>query len=307
MKWLDRVEGGLDAHALQMYEFLGRLFGNAVLAGTLVYALSFPRLIWKFLVREACSIEEFFMDCSDSARGALDDEQFLLNDEQFFSSIPNVRHYYQTSASGTLATPTMGLLNAADAESGVASEVVSNISRAASVMSFGEGATEDGSVDYYLEGVELQYGDPNRAQRAAARRSAAVEALLHQYDRALDRMRAGFEAVVPSVAIEQMRWDDVRQRVCGSDAATVADILANSDLTGLDDVMQQRFTEALRIMTPAARSNFLVFATGQRRLPVPEKIRLSCGDDPNELPTAHTCSPISVMIQPYTTHVHQFP
>jgi hypothetical protein len=34
-------------------------------------------------------------------------------------------------------------------------------------------------------------------------------------------------------------------------------------------------------------------------LPLPERITVTSGDDPSRYPTAHTCAPISLVIQPY--------
>ncbi len=126
-------------------------------------------------------------------------------------------------------------------------------------------------------------------------------ALLHQYDKALEAIRKGFEAVVPLAAVEQMRWEDLRQRVSGSDAATLNDILSAMDVSHLSDSVRDMLTEAIRRMPATTRSKFLLFCTGQRRLPVPEKVQVDCGTEPQEIPTAHTCSPIRLRIQPYAS------
>ncbi|CUG89776.1 Hypothetical protein, putative [Bodo saltans] len=285
MKWLATLTTEQEALAMQLYEWLGKLFGNAVLAGTLVYALNFPRLIWKFLAREEATMEDFYADCSDSDRGAINDDDFLLSDEDFYR-LPGVRQHHMAAHDQAAATASLMHDDEDDEHDGelVSSDADLVDTPTSPVPGGGEGSGMSEVV---------------RQRIASARRLAASQGLLHQYDKVLEKIRSGFESVVPAAAVEQMRWDDVRQRVSGSDGVTAADILANMDMTSLSASMQAQLTQVVNALAPPARSALLLFATGQRRLPVPEKIRVTCGDDPNELPTAHTCSPISMMLQPY--------
>ena len=245
-----------------MYEWIGKLIGNATLTKTLVLAFSFPRLVWKFLVGESATIEDYFIDCSDSARGSLAMDEFLNDDEAFFS-IPGVR------------------LQGAAATTGIAARTGSPLDE------------EDQNASGMTSGDEV-----GLAAQAQARRQIAIKALLHQYDRGLEAMKKGFDAVVPAAGIAQMRWDDLQQRVTGIAQLTADNLLSALDLSAVPQPHRDFLCEIVADMSMWTRSKFLLFCTGQRHLPAPELVKVRVGDQPNSLPTAHTCSPITLHLPP---------
>jgi hypothetical protein len=82
---------------------------------------------------------------------------------------------------------------------------------------------------------------------------------------------------------------------------TVSDFLAQTDLAMLKPNVRDMFVSAVTEMTDETRATLLLFSSGQPRLPLPEKIKVTCGDNPEAIPTAHTCSPITLTIQPYAS------
>ena len=217
-------------NALLQYCFLGRLLGNVTLTGTVVVAVSFPRLIWKLMLEEDVSIEDYYFDVDDTIRLSIESDEFLMS---------------------------------------------------------------EGFAD--LPGVESDNPHPS----AAERRAQAIHGLLHQFDKQIEAVRSGFCEIVPQSATSEMTWSDLQRRVCGKQTVTAADFLDAADLTGLPENVRTVFVEAIKQMSDSMRSRFLLFCSGQQRLPIPEKIQIHCGDDCNANPTAHTCSPISLRINPY--------
>jgi hypothetical protein len=235
---------------LAMFQWLGKVLGNAVLTGSFVLSVNFPRLLWKFLLEEDINIEHYFADCNDSARGSLSSEEFLLS-EDFFESLPDIRNWCTAEA---LKSP----------------------------------------QDYSEDPSKL-------SEIAAARRDAAERCLVHQYDTQLLAIRKGFRGIVPAQALTEMTWKDLQRRVCGNPSVTVSDFLAQTDLAMLKPNIRDMFVTAVTEMTDETRATLLLFSSGQPRLPLPEKIKVTCGDNPEAIPTAHTCSPITLTIQPYAS------
>ena len=241
---------------LSMFRWLGQMIGNTVLSGATVFAVSFPRLMWKFLVNDHITIEDYFADCSDTAQGALQLDDFLMSDE-FFCAFPNMESL--SSAVPMIAATSHDELSSAPQTPTTA----------------------------------------DRAEVLRVRRESAEQALIHQYDEPLSAIRSGFNNVVPSAAVSEMRWNDLQRRVCGIEALSSDDIIQAMDLTALTPVVKTMLKEAIASMSAETRSRLLLFCTGQCRLPLPEKIKVHCGDNSAKCPSAHTCSPISLQIQEY--------
>jgi len=136
---------------------------------------------------------------------------------------------------------------------------------------------------------------------AAARRAAAEKALVHQYDLQLEAMRKGFLSVVPQDALREMTWIDLQRRVCGTQNFTADDFIEWLDMTLVEAETAAILLKTIRDMSGEQRSRLLLFCSGQTRFPLPEKIKVVVGDDRGKYPTAHTCSPITLTVQPYQT------
>lgn len=227
---------------LRMFTWLGSVMGNAVVTGAFVLAIDLPRLVWKRLVKEDVTIEEYYFDIDNTVRGSLEMDEFLLDDEYFAELV---------AATGA-AAPSLP-------------------------------------------------SDRSPSEVAAQRRQFACAALLHQFDTQIAAIAKGLADVVPESVLVEMRWADLQRRVCGVSTVSFEDMLSVLDLSAIAEPVRRTFEEALQIMSSAARSKLLLFCTGQPRLPVPERVKVICGDDPHLFPTAHTCSPITVTIQAYSS------
>ena len=224
---------------LAMFQWLGKLVGNLVCTGSAVLAVTFPRLVWKLLVGEEISFDQYLHDCNDSVRGAVGSDDFLLDDELLFETIPGVRKFLPTTEATALP------------------------------------------------------------ERVKARKHAAQQALIHSFDVQLHAMRDGFCSVVPREAVTEMTWADLQRRVCGASTFTADELLHWFDTALLDPPIVEMLVNVLRSMSSEQRNKLLLFCSGQTRLPLPEKVKVTCGDEPDKYPTAHTCSPITLTMQPY--------
>ncbi|RNF27171.1 uncharacterized protein Tco025E_00608 [Trypanosoma conorhini] len=254
---------------VDVFTWLGKLIGNATMSGYLMFSLTFPRLTWKFLTFDKPTIEDYHADIDDTVRGALNDDEFLLNDD-FFYSIPGIAWCDEGVAD------TMGMVRSA--------RVCPALTPARSAVDL----------------TTIAPADENEEDATAAqRRREAVRALLHQYDELLLAMLSGITFVIPAPSLQLIRWDDLQQRVCGNACATAEDVISSLNLSLLSEDLRRMLKEVVCGWTPQRRSQFLLFCSGQRRIPLPEKVQVACGDDPNAVPTAHTCSPISLLLHPY--------
>ncbi|CBH13973.1 hypothetical protein, conserved [Trypanosoma brucei gambiense DAL972] len=256
---------------LQFFTWFGKLIGNITLSGYVMLSITLPRLVWMFLTFDEATVKDYYADIDDSVRGALEDDDFLLNDE-FYYSIPVIEWGLVCAASDTV-----GALR----------------SKRSLAPAFPKGCFSEGAVvtsQGLCKSIEVE-----------RRRTEVGRALVHQYDELLSAMRLGVTSVVPSHSLQLIRWDDLQQRVCGSPCATAEDVMSSLDVSLLTKAVCDMLVEVVRGMSNRQRAMFLLFCSGQRRVPLPEKVQVSCGDDPAAVPTAHTCSPISLLLQPYSS------
>ena len=143
--------------------------------------------------------------------------------------------------------------------------------------------------------------DQLRGAEVRVRRRAAELSLIHRFDVQFEAIRAGFESVAPRSITVELTWSDLERRVCGVPAASVSarDSLQWFDTTDVEPALCSMFEQALLELTAQQRAHLLVFCTGQRCLPLPERIRVAPGFDRDRFPSAHTCSPISLVLHPY--------
>ena len=304
----DGAEGGL---LRRMFEWLGKLIGNMVLCGTLKVSFDFPRLLWKTLTfqEDTITLADYAYDIDDNITAALEDDEFVLSDE-FFAALPE-----HVRANPAFLKNLQGGNDVHGGEGGGG-------------IGVGGGGGGIGTAGYHaampstrplrpyvcmtpamsmqdmshlaLEELE-EYAADAEAAEVGRRRALAQEALLHQYDPAFLAMRAGLTAVVPASSLRSVRWEDLRARVCGNGAASTEHVLAELDMSSLPPPMRAMLTQVLSNFTESQLSRFLLFCTGQSRIPLPEKVLVNCGDEAGRLPTAHTCSPISLLLQPCST------
>ncbi|KEG12691.1 hypothetical protein DQ04_01501000 [Trypanosoma grayi] len=257
---------------LDFYTWLGKLLGNATISGYLMFSLTFPRLMWKFLTLDEPTIEDYHADIDDTVRGALNDDEFLLNDE-FYHAIPGIRPQEDDDAAEV-----MSMMHS------------TRIFPALTPQRSSADINSLTNAEEFDEGMEVE-----------RRRKEAERALTHQYDELLLAVRTGITSVIPINSLQLIRWDDLQQRVCGSLGTTAEDVISSLNFALVSEELRQMLTEVVHGWTQKQRSQFLLFCSGQRRIPLPEKVQVSCGDDPNAIPTAHTCSPISLLLQPYAS------
>lgn len=148
-------------------------------------------------------------------------------------------------------------------------------------------------------GLGGDHTDDNTLASLANYKARVEFALLHQYDSALLSLQKGLTSVVPVSSLEAISWDDLQKRICGTTSLCSEEIFAFMDCSSLPPEILENLEQALDGMTDNERRNFLMFCSGQNCLPLPKKISVTCGDDPTRMPTAHTCFPLSLQLQPY--------
>jgi hypothetical protein len=297
----DGAEGGL---LRRMYEWLGKLMGNMVLCGTLKVPFDFPRMLWKTLTfqEDTITLADYAYDIDDNITAALEDDEFVLSDE-FFAALPeHVRAspaFLKSLQSGVSSSS--GDTHMDNGEGGVAAvghHVAMPSTRPLRPYVCMTPAMSMQDMSHLaLEELE-EYAANAEAAEVSRRRALAQEALLHQYDPAFLAIRAGMTSVVPASSLRSVQWEDLRARVCGNGAASTEHVLAELDMSPLPPSMRAMLTQVLNSFTESQLSRFLLFCTGQSRIPLPEKVLVNCGDEAGRLPTAHTCSPISLLLQP---------
>ncbi|KAG5476538.1 hypothetical protein LSCM1_04252 [Leishmania martiniquensis] len=275
----------------RMFEWLGKIMGNMVLCGTLKASFDFPQMLWKTLTfqEDTITLADYAHDIDDNIIAALDDEEFVLSDD-FFGSLPE-----HVRASPAFLRSLQG--SGAGATDSAAAPLTARPLRPYACMTPQMSMHEMSHL--VLEELEEMAASVEAAE-VNRRRSLAQEALLHQYDPAFLAIRAGLTSVVPAASLRTVRWEDLRARVCGTGAASSEHVIAELDMSPLSPSMRAMLTEVLNGFTELQLARFLVFCSGQSRVPLPEKVLVECGDEPGRLPTAHTCSPISLLLQPCT-------
>nr|CCC92641.1 unnamed protein product [Trypanosoma congolense IL3000] len=257
---------------IQFFTWFGKLIGNVTLSGYVLFSITLPRLVWMFLTFGEPTVDDYYFDIDDTVRGAVSDDEFLLNDE-FYNSIPVINSRPEANS---------------DAVSGACS-----------------GCHWDSAVlRSNADGTTTAFGRPpdfDESAEAGRRRVEVERRLVHQYDELLLAMRSGVSSVIPPHCLQLIRWDDLQQRVCGSPCASAEDVMSSLDVSLLSQGILDMLTEVVRGLSNKQRAQFLLFCSGQRRVPLPERVKVLCGDDPSAFPTAHTCSPISLHLQPYSS------
>lgn len=272
----------------RMLTWLGKLMGNITLCGTMKLPLHFPRLVWKYLTFTESTIEDYYYDVDDTIRTVLEDPS-LLQGSQLLQMLQeeNISTELDHHLQDQLAEKPDVLMSRANSNADLCSPAFFQGSAFASNSSLP--SFEDVSAEAQTE----------TGQAIQQVKAQVCDALLHQYDPALFFIRTGMVSVLSKSSLETIRWDDLRRRICGIESIRASDVLASIDCSSIPSQLVLYLQEVLETMTDDQRSKFLLFCSGQSCLPLPEKIHVSCGDDPRRMPTAHTCLPISLQLQPY--------
>ena len=124
---------------------------------------------------------------------------------------------------------------------------------------------------------------------------------LHRYDAPINAIREGLCSVVPLPALRALHWKDVSDAVCGEPVVSVEALRASIN-SELPPEIEQMFWCVVTAMSDSDRSMLLRFATGQRRLPLKEKMKLThnSGATLNSMPTSRTCF-FSMALPPYSS------
>ena len=256
-----------------MLRWLGKVMGNAALTGRIMLAVSFPKILWMKLVDDSPSIEDLFYDCNDTCKKSLEDPDLLLSD-LYFDAFPFVDQ--------------VSLLQTKGDDEKVPSSPLTGPPGGMFVM--------PSSDDLTVVGHSRSKHQQKMLNR---RREAATNSLLSELDEAIGFIKEGMESVIPTAALAEMHWDDLRRRVTGSSTQTPSDLLREMDMEGLSSSVRAMLTEAVESLPPDLCSRLLLFCTGQSRLPLPEKIKVVELDEPSKVPSSHTCSPITLTVHNY--------
>ncbi|KAK7198895.1 HECT-domain (ubiquitin-transferase) [Novymonas esmeraldas] len=122
--------------------------------------------------------------------------------------------------------------------------------------------------------------------RLLSRRIVASE--IGRFEEAIGYIQQGFDQVLPLYTLQAYRWQKVELLICGTPKLTFADFCNECDiqLTTADASM---FLSVLEGMSDEDRTSLLRFTTGQSRLPLKTKIKVTHNGSKDTLPTSSTC------------------
>jgi hypothetical protein len=122
--------------------------------------------------------------------------------------------------------------------------------------------------------------------RLLSRRIVASE--IERFAEAISFIQQGFDQVLPLYTLQAYRWQKVELLICGTPKLTFADFRNECDiqLNAHDSAM---FLTVLEGMTDEDRTSLLRFTTGQSRLPLKTKIKVTHNGNKDTLPTSSTC------------------
>jgi hypothetical protein len=142
-----------------------------------------------------------------------------------------------------------------------------------------------------VERVLLPSGVVDGAANIARIADIATALELHErHAPALRAIATGLRSVIPAYVLRGLHWLDLQEMVCGKPQVSVQDFRASSR-SSLPAARTEMFFRVLERMTAEERSRVLAFATGQRRFPLKNPIKIDDRSSarPNALPTAQTC------------------
>ncbi|KAG5493013.1 hypothetical protein JKF63_01594 [Porcisia hertigi] len=115
--------------------------------------------------------------------------------------------------------------------------------------------------------------------------------ILSEIDRFAEAIRyiqQGFDQVLPLYTLHAYRWQKVELLICGTAKLTFSDFCSNCDIQ-LPPPGAKMFLTVLKGMSDEDRTLLLRFTTGQSRLPLKTKIKVTQSGTKDTLPTSSTC------------------
>ncbi|GET93061.1 hypothetical protein, conserved [Leishmania tarentolae] len=111
---------------------------------------------------------------------------------------------------------------------------------------------------------------------------------IRRFEEAMGYIQQGFDQVLPLYTLHAYRWQKVELLICGTPKLTFADFYSNCDIQ-LSKADASVFVSVLEGMTDEDRTLLLRFTTGQSRLPLKTKIKVTHSGSKDTLPTSSTC------------------
>ncbi|KAG5467679.1 hypothetical protein CUR178_01326 [Leishmania enriettii] len=111
---------------------------------------------------------------------------------------------------------------------------------------------------------------------------------ISRFEEAISYIQQGFDQVLPLYTLQAFRWQKVELLICGTPKLTFADFYSRCDIQ-LSTADASMFLSVLEGMTDEDRTLLLRFTTGQSRLPLKTKIKVTHTGSKDTLPTSSTC------------------
>ncbi|CBZ31088.1 conserved hypothetical protein [Leishmania mexicana MHOM/GT/2001/U1103] len=111
---------------------------------------------------------------------------------------------------------------------------------------------------------------------------------IRRFEEAIGYIQHGFDQVLPLYTLHAYRWQKVELLICGTPKLTFADFYSKCDIQ-LSTADANMFLSVLEGMTDEDRTLLLRFTTGQSRLPLKTKIKVTHNGNKDTLPTSSTC------------------
>ncbi|KAH8605020.1 SPRY domain [Trypanosoma vivax] len=149
----------------------------------------------------------------------------------------------------------------------------------------------------------LKYGatEAKSGNREDEYRCIAESSLVHSMDLQLCAIRDGLWSVLPKRVIRCLSWKELEYLVCG-DSNLSPEMMRQSIDVQLQEPRNEMFWRIMDEFTVDQRSSFLCFASGQRRPPLVDRIRVTeSAESIHHLPRAQSCSSL-VAVPPYDTY-----
>jgi hypothetical protein len=271
----------LDPVARPMLEFFGMFLANFLVSGD-VLAADFPPFLWKYLVEDTVTIHDL---------AVIDYPTFAKLNLEFFSG-SSLSDLEEAFPGLTQRLKKRGILGQFPAEGIDLMEML--------YYCYNENNNNEGDKDDDDDDQQQQQKSPTSKRQQIQKISTsitllqrvleiAIEQEVHRYDDVLDAIAKGLHKIVPAEALRALHWRDIQEQICGKATASVEDF-KNAIISNLGSQRLAMFYRAIERLSPEERSLLLAFATGQRRFPIRQRLKVEeLQGKSNTLPIASTC------------------
>ena len=278
---------------LRQYAFIGKLMGSGMRTANPV-GLDLPPFVWRrFLgeavgLRDLSGVDERFVEAGEALRGAASEQEW---DELRHSSLPTIIGCAAPGAAALMPTsptaqvggdavalPSLSADDVLGSDTGMVWTVRSASGR---VVPVGKGGASR----------PLVWSDRHRFV------AAAIDARLHECDRAVAAMRRGLASNVPTLMLPLFTPTELMVRVSGEvtvDLEVLKGIIKNKLDGGPNDPIIGWLWATLEAFSNEERKQFLGFVWGRERLPrdtsgLQLEVRTQGSHGDEHLPSSHTC------------------